>query len=444
MKRYTRYQWRLWLVLCVAVFIGSCRPVVDLPVTDTISGVYYTAVKSYTDLFTAVWQGINVNYVYWDIERDGLWDNAWSTYKPKFDALGAWDPAQYPQALRYFEEMVTPLHDGHFQLMPDDLPEYSPQMVRVDARFGGFTDDANPKSLLSFENNWSGSPYDGYPDYIQWSFVRNFIGPQYLDGAWGGAANRNLSSARGKITTVGGHIAYLYFSGFKLQEVMEFEASEDVSERNITAHMAEFWDYVYSDECRGIIFDLRGNSGGAIRDIPFLLSPLLEKDLHFAYTRSKKGEGRLNYGAWTPWIIKAADAGARIAQVGRIPVVALVNDYSISCGELMPLAIKAMPRGHLIGTQTYGATGPKYGDDNPVAVKDGAFTVVWNGGESLNVREAGFQTRGIQFENYEGVGIEPDQVVPFSWADFTNDGVYDAGGTDAQLEAAIQYVRTNQ
>jgi hypothetical protein len=83
-----------------------------------------------------------------------------------------------------------------------------------------------------------------------------------------------------------------------------------------------------------------------------------------------------------------------------------------------------------------------------VAFADGPFTVAWGSSESdltkFNVIQADSQFRGSNFENYEGTGIEPDQTVPFSWKDFTNNGQYDAGGTDAQLEAAIQYVRDHQ
>jgi hypothetical protein len=88
------------------------------------------------------------------------------------------------------------------------------------------------------------------------------------------------------------------------------------------------------------------------------------------------------------------------------------------------------------------------GNTSPVAFADGPFTVAWGSSESdltkFNVIQSGWQFRGVNFENYEGIGVEPDKTVPFSWKDFTNNGAYDAGGTDAQLEAAIDYVRAQQ
>jgi hypothetical protein len=412
--------------------------VVDLPVSDVFNGYYYIQAESYTDIFTAVWKGINVNYAYWDIEPTGLWDDIWDEYKPKFDGLGA---NQGDQFQKYLMDMVRPLHDGHFKLSIDD---FSPQQERVEKRFTGRMDDANPICLwVIAANDWSGDPFPpAYPGYKKWNFVNDFLGPKYLGGDWGWVAtNEGFHIAHGQIPVPeGGHIAYLYFNAFHLLEIMGLESQiKDETQRLVTKQIDAFWKYADDPACKGIIFDLRGNTGGTITDIPYFLNNLLEEDIHFAYTRGKKGEGRLNYTPWTPLIIKAADTEERITQAGKIPIVALVNDYSLSCGEIMPLAIKSMPNGYLIGTQTYGATGPRIGDISPAAFKSGSFTVEWDGG-SLEVVQAGLQTRGLHFENYEGIGIVPDEVVPFSWKVFTNNSAYDAGGRDAQLEAAITHI----
>jgi C-terminal processing protease CtpA/Prc len=98
----------------------------------------------------------------------------------------------------------------------------------------------------------------------------------------------------------------------------------------------------------------------------------------------------------------------------------------------MPLAIKSMPNGYLVGTRTWGATGPRWGDTSPAVTHDGSFSgnKLW-----LNVTEAGWQTKGPNFESYEGIGITPDDVVEFDWNEFYN------GGKDKQLEAAITHIR---
>jgi hypothetical protein len=415
-----RFLSAVFPILCAAaVLTGACRPEVELPVTDSISNNYHINGNSYRDIAFAFWQGVNLNYVFWDIEPVGLWDDRLDEYLPKIDALGTMNAAKNFQFVKYLQEMAAPLHDGHFQFSSQQLGGYFyPQADRVDTRFDD-GDDTNPAYLND------------------WNFVEKLIIPKYLKGEGTWAESGGLLIAQGKINITGGHIAYLYFNKFDLVQTMESETS---GKKPITDMLAAFWADLRSPQCRGALFDMRGNTGGSNYDIEYLIRPLLTGSLHFANIRAKKSEGRLSYTPWIPYTINPNDP---IPNAGKIPVVALINDYSISCGELLPLAVRAMPRGCLIGTTTWGATGPRFGDYNPNVLNGGSFTVTWPSG-SLNVVQAGYQTRGKNLENYEGIGIEPDLRVPFSRKDFTNNGKYDSGGVDDQLEAAIDYITNSQ
>jgi C-terminal processing protease CtpA/Prc len=331
--------------------------------------------------------------------------------------------------------MATPLHDGHFMVL-----DFSPQEARVNARFPeGYEDEANP-ALIFYLNDWSGDKdADPPPNHKNWNFAEDLIISKYLTGGGNWAKSDNgLRIAQGKIYMTDEepkeHIAYLYFSEFYLVQTM---ANETAEKKPVTGVLNAFWTNLHSDQCKGIIFDVRGNIGGYNSDIEYLIRPLLTEKLHFANLRTKKNESRLSY---TPWIPYTINPNNPIGNAGKIPVVALINDYSVSCGELLPLAVRAMPNGYLIGTRTYGATGPRIGDDYPNALNDGGFTVRWSSGYSFSVTQAGYQTRGKNFENYEGIGIEPDERVPFSRKKFTNNGNYDAAGCDGQLKAAIEYI----
>jgi C-terminal processing protease CtpA/Prc len=182
---------------------------------------------------------------------------------------------------------------------------------------------------------------------------------------------------------------------------------------------------------------LRGNFGGAARDVDLLLNRLIHQPLLFAYTRYKNGLNRLDYKPWIPWYINPHPVPAERVQ-NDIPVVALVNDYSISCGEFAPMAIRAMPKGYLIGTQTFGAAGPRLGDVSPAAANGGSFENRSSASLWSPMTQAGWQTKCADGASYEGVGIRPDEVVEFDWAEFYGDGA--GSGRDRQLLTAICHI----
>jgi hypothetical protein len=418
----SRYHMAFLPALCaVAVFTGSCRPEVELPITDNANRSYFVRDNSYREIAFTFWQGVNLNYVFWDIEPVRLWDYMLELYLPEISALGApTNDANDGQFMEYLKKMSASLHDGHFRVQYKNY-NFSPQGDRVNARFSGIDDDTNPE-LIFRQNVWRGNK----------NFAEDLIIPKYLTGGGSSATLDGLCIAQGKIDITGvGYIAYFYFNGFYLSEIT---AGHQLLKESID----EFRDNLYKPECKGLIFDVRGNSGGRTADMEYLISPLLTQKLHFANTRNKKNEGRLSYTPWIPYTVYPEKS---IPNAGKIPVVALINDYSISCAELLALAVKVMPHGYLVGTRTWGATGPRIGDDYPNALNDGGFTVGLSREGFLKVVQAGYQTRGKNFENYEGIGVEPHQYVPFSQNEFTNNGIYDGNGYDRQLEAAIDHIK---
>ncbi|MDR2517194.1 MAG: hypothetical protein LBC88_07430 [Spirochaetaceae bacterium] len=408
--------------LFAAGFLSSCRPIVDLPVLSTINGLdhkYYVDEKHYGKIFQTIWTGINNNYVFWELEPLEYWDQVWDTYKPKFDRLGT-GGADDALAIQYFREMFEPLKEGHLRLemfqgsAPEPAYELRPGRDRVDARFNGTGDDRNP--FLAFSG---------------FSYYQTLVPPTVRPA--GGINIREVQSVpnytgaavKGKINLGDGtYIAYFYFN--------QFSFSNGTGSPGAAAYRAFLAGFVDNPGCRGLIFDVRGNTGGNAKDIALLLGPLLSDNLTVAHIRYKKGEGRLNYLPWTPWVIEAAAPENRIVRAGELPIVALVNDYSASCAEILALALKTMPHGELVGTCTFGATGLRFGD-SPIVLSGGSFNVV-AGNTEWRITEAGFQTRGPDFTNYEAAGIEPAFIVPFSQSDF-------AAGNDAQLEKAMLLIQ---
>jgi hypothetical protein len=425
-----KHKTAIILFCLVVATLGACRPTVDLTPIDSSDGTdggktYITMSDSYADIFKAFWQGMDTNYVFWDIEPTGYWDDMWNKYKPLFDALGtysAMDTGQVAIAQTYIKEMVTPLKDGHFAVDFEDGPGYYPSQARVEGRYNSaVTPDADPnadpKTIFHF-----------WVPMAENTLRTGFDACNGDDWLWAqaGTGSNALQMATGIIPASGGHIRYLYFSQF----IMSVYINNDAG---VTAVMNAYWNDLLTEDCKGIIFDMRGNGGGNVVDKSLILSPLLASDLHYVNLRLKKSSGRLDYTSWIPDTLKANPSGSRYRAInaGKLPVVALINDYSVSAGEAMPQAVKVMPGGHLIGTKTWGATGPRNGNESPSISHGGSFThnKLWT-----KVTQAGWQSRGLQFQNYEGEGVPPDdEPVKFDLLKFN-------AGDDVQLKAAIDYV----
>lgn len=96
--------------------------------------------------------------------------------------------------------------------------------------------------------------------------------------------------------------------------------------------------------------------------------------------------------------------------------------------ELTAMAIHSLPNGHLIGERTYGGTGYIYGN----------FHIAYAGrfqNEALLVYMTSSMSRDAEGTCLEGIGITPDREALFDAEQF-------AAGTDTQLEAALDYIRS--
>lgn len=150
---------------------------------------------------------------------------------------------------------------------------------------------------------------------------------------------------------------------------------------------------------------------------------LINKPLHFGFTRSKSGNGRLDY---TPWI-QAVISPQSINKSFNLPIVVLTDRYTASMAELVAMAVKAMPNGKIVGETTYGATGPI--TDFSV-YNDGSFSV----GNFLSVYTSSVEFKFVDGKMYEGKGFPPDIHVPFDSVNFLI-------GKDTQLESAVSLIK---
>jgi C-terminal processing protease CtpA/Prc len=451
----------------------ACRPMVELEAPESFGDVN-DRVVNFSRTFEGFWEGMNHNYLFWEQERNELrtnWDQVYRKYRPLFAELGTADMSnnadkdKFTTAYAYFKEMTANLVDSHTtisfnqniaalgMLARDQLPTIRPAMDRAYRRMKN-----RAQEMLFFQvpdmggSDWSG---DNPIDLASYNYMKNVIFENYVKDDLGGVVQRNwgtrmtggqIRAAVGRIplSTAPGYVLYFYFSRFGLIENLDefFSGNGSTS----TPIVNDFFDALTADDpdMKGVIIDIRGNQGGNAIDINFISGPLVDRNIVFAYARSKTGEGRRDYSPEIPLTIAAYSPENRIKNIG-LPVVLLIDKMSLSCSEITAMAFREMKsRGynrHVIGETAYGATAPVL--DTWETLNGGSFKVP---PFIAQVKIAAFNVRSSDGNVYEGHGVPPHQFAfdgeketEIYWELFLKPAPSER--RDLRLEAAIDYIK---
>lgn len=153
----------------------------------------------------------------------------------------------------------------------------------------------------------------------------------------------------------------------------------------------------FAEGAKGLIIDLRYNNGGVLELAQFLMSylyPAGKEQKFFDYYYSDDGV-RVDRSQWS----LAAVPGQRSAD---IPVVVLTGSTSFSAAEWMAFSLQKLGRATVIGEQTSGGAHPV----TRVPIDDRFMLQVPFG----QIRDP------VDGQDFEGVGVTPDLVVPGSTA----------------------------
>ena len=164
-----------------------------------------------------------------------------------------------------------------------------------------------------------------------------------------------------------------------------------------------------TDETQGLIFDLRGNPGGLLREAINVTSIFLEDDRVLIERFSDGTEEIYN-----------TEGGALVPD--DLPLVVLVNWGSASASEIVAGALQDVERAPLIGVTTYG----KGSVQLPHTLSDESL---------LRVTIALWYTPSDRSIN--ATGLEPDIVV-----ERTNEQIENE--EDPQLDRAIEFLRNGE
>ncbi|MBI3998721.1 MAG: S41 family peptidase [Armatimonadetes bacterium] len=157
---------------------------------------------------------------------------------------------------------------------------------------------------------------------------------------------------------------------------------------------------------RALVLDVRGNEGGYVHELMFVLNALLPPG-RAVFQASRGGQTQTFRTSEVPML------------PSHVPLVLLIDGGSASASELLASALQEQGRAVLVGEQTSGAV-------------TAAATFDLSDGSALWVtimRLASGQGRRL-----DGAGVSPDVQVVLSVADLDQ-------GRDTQLEGAVQIAR---
>ncbi len=163
-------------------------------------------------------------------------------------------------------------------------------------------------------------------------------------------------------------------------------------------------------DTRGIIVDVRNNSGGEDESSCVIAGFFTANTIHFMTSRYKVGSDPNEFGEPRNWYVKPSTGEPYLK-----PVVLLTNRYSVSSAEVFAMAMRSFAHVTQVGDTTTGA------------FSDAVSRQLPNGwGYSLSVGDY----RAADNVSFEGIGLAPDVVVE-NTADELDAGI------DRVLETAI-------
>lgn len=416
----TKHLFKICLSIGLITAFTSCRDNGD----DLIDpNKYPQSITSLTGQFEAVWNGINQNYVFWEIDPVN-WDDVYTKYHPRFEELDMQETVNTEDLQKLYEEICGQLIDNHMAVRLINLKapdEETNQIVAVNPGYLKLNKRENQNAGISFQD------LQACRDKMKQS-GRITHDIEYFNAQPGSDLQHMLTYVIDK------EILYLRPSSF-------YVIANLVKPEAYKVYDTYVRQLIFNDNIKSVIVDLRNNGGGMLWDMFTILGPLLKEPCHILDSKTKMGTGRLDYGEWTPFIAEAMtqrqigemmnweEELTETTCAGDRQLAVLVNRFSASMSEMTALGAQSLPYATVIGEQTYGATGPltseshvsfsgQFGDPNLVSLTYSVTTSTW-------------MARTTDGTFIEGSGLIPDITIPLDCDKLASQH------TDNQLEYAI-------
>lgn len=298
--------------------------------------------------FDALWKIMDERYCFFEY-KDIDWDEVYAKYQPHIK------PDMSGEALfEVLDDMLDELKDGHVNL----------------------------SSTFNMSRYWDW--YLDYPDNFDSKIQENYLGRDYYI----------TSGINYKI--LDDNIGYMYYESF----------SRGIGKSNLDQVIAKF------SGCRGIIIDIRDNTGGLLTNVDVLASRFTNSKILTGYSKYKTGKGHNDFSKPTAKHLEPAD---RIRY--QKTVVVLTNRKCYSAANEFVNAMRLLPQVTIMGDKTGGGGGLPFSSELP------------NG---WSIRFSACPNYTPEMEDIE-FGIDPDIKVDMTEEDMKK-------GIDTIIETARKYI----
>lgn len=426
-----RIKVNIWILATLLALLTACRDEAE----DVIQPGILKGTGSLTEQFDIIWNGINQNYVFWEIDPTD-WDAVYTKYRPRFEELDKKDTVPTADLQKLYEEVCGTLIDHHMEVKLRNLKSAPGDETNVVAVYPG---GMEVKKREDFQVRIPRKGFQVYRDKLKeagrithdYEFVSENPQPDF-DHMF--------------TYVIDNDILYLRFSNFQIiDQIMNANNPNKPEALEALAVYCEYLNQLlFNQEIKGVIVDVRTNGGGYLWDMFTVLGPLLKEDLHVHDTKTKMGTGRLDYGEWIPWtvqvttqrqigeLLKYSEQLPETDCIGDRQLVLLVDNWSVSMSELTAVPVKNLPYATVIGQRTYGGLGPL--SDNTHTSFSGQFGDSDLKKTSYSVYTSTWLSRTPDGELLEGIGVTPDIPVALDMERFTKQHI------DDQLEYAIDFL----
>jgi Periplasmic protease len=426
-----RIRVNVWILVTLLTLLTACRDEAD----DVIQPGILTADKSLTEQFEAVWNGINQNYVFWEIDPTD-WDAIYTQYRPRFVELDKQETVPTADLQKLYEEICGSLIDHHMAVQLRNVkasPEDPEEFIFV------LPGDMEVTKREDFQLQMPREGFQVYRDKLKGA-GRITCDYEFVDD------NPNPDLDHMFTYVIDNDILYLRISNFGvITQLLNQNSSGEAMAQAATAVYREYANQLlFNPDIKGVIVDVRSNGGGYLLDMLTILGPLLKEDVHVFDTRTKMGLGRLDYGEWVPFraqVTTQRQLGELLGMEEPLPdtdcigdrrVVVLADSWSVSMSEMTAEAVKKLPYATVIGARTFGGHGPLTAETH--FSFSGQFGDPVCDNVSYYVYTSTSMSRTSEGEILEGKGIIPDITVPLDVEQLTGQYI------DNQLEYAIDFL----